>query len=134
MNVLAPLTIPPLWANEIRLKQILINLLSHAVKFTSKGGRISLSAAVTGDAIAIIVADTGIGMTPEQIPLALESFRQIESAQSRKYQGTGLGLPLAKKLAELHGGTLQVESAPGQGTTVTVRLPAHRIRAARASA
>ncbi|HEX2113063.1 MAG TPA: ATP-binding protein [Alphaproteobacteria bacterium] len=134
LNVLAPLTIPPLWADEIRLKQILINLLSNAVKFTPKGGRVSLSAAFTGDAIAIIVADTGIGMTPEQIPLALESFRQIESAQSRKYQGTGLGLPLAKKLAELHGGTLQIESAPGQGTTVTVRLPASRIREARASA
>ena len=134
LSIQAPHTLPLLLADETRVKQIVINLLSNAVKFTPRGGRVSLSARLAADAIEIVVADTGIGMTPEQIPVALESFRQIESSQSRKFQGTGLGLPLAKKLAELHGGSIDVESAPGLGTTVTVRLPASRIVEQRASA
>jgi signal transduction histidine kinase len=134
LGVIVPLTLPPLWADEIRLKQIVINLLSNAVKFTPRGGRVNLSAALSGNAVVVTVSDTGIGMSPDQIPIALESFRQVESARARKFEGTGLGLPLAKKLAELHGGALAVESAPGQGTTVTVRLPASRLRDHRASA
>jgi signal transduction histidine kinase len=132
--VLTPLSLPPLWADEVRLKQILLNLLSNAVKFTPRGGRVSLSAAVSGDSVAIIVADSGIGMSSDDIPVALESFRQVESARSRKFEGTGLGLPLAKRLTELHGGTLLVESAPDQGTTVTVHMPVARVREARATA
>ncbi len=72
------------------------------------------------------IADTGIGMAPEDIPTAFSKFRQIDSALNRKYEGTGLGLPLAKALTELHGGSLEIESALGAGTTVTVRLPAAR--------
>jgi signal transduction histidine kinase len=134
LHVLTPLSLPPLWADEVRLKQILLNLLSNAVKFTPRGGRVSLSAAVSGDSVAIIVADSGIGMSSDDIPVALESFRQVESARSRKFEGTGLGLPLAKRLTELHGGTLLVESAPDQGTTVTVHMPVARVREARATA
>jgi signal transduction histidine kinase len=134
LGIVAPRTLPLLWADETRLKQIVINLLSNAVKFTPKGGIVSLSAAQVGDGVAVVVTDSGIGMTPEQIPVALESFRQIESSQSRKFEGTGLGLPLAKRLAELHGGRLEVESAPGHGTKVTVRFPASRIHKVRATA
>jgi signal transduction histidine kinase len=110
-----------------RLRQILLNLLSNAVKFTPPGGRVSASTALGKDGIAIAIADTGIGMKPEDIPRALERFGQIDSTLARKYEGTGLGLPLSKHLTELHGGTLTIESAFGEGTIVTVSLPVERL-------
>ena len=111
-------------ADRIRLKQILLNLLSNAAKFTPQGGRITLSAD-PGRAgfIEIRVADTGIGMTAVEVQLALEVFGQIESNVARKNQGSGLGLPIAVGLAELHGGSLTAQSEKGVGTTVTVSLP-----------
>jgi PAS domain S-box-containing protein len=119
--------LPPLRADERRLKQVLINLLSNAVKFTPAGGRVSLDATIEPDGVAIRVRDTGIGMEAEDIPKALEPFVQVDSRLSRKYEGTGLGLPLSRALVELHGGRLQIESQPGHGTTVTVLLPVERI-------
>jgi signal transduction histidine kinase len=109
------------------LKQVILNLLSNAVKFTPRGGRVVASARAlpTGETV-VSVADTGIGMQPHEVPIALEAFRQIESALNRRHEGTGLGLPLAKNLVELHGGTLAIDTAPGEGTTVTVTLPAER--------
>jgi signal transduction histidine kinase len=80
------------------------------------------------------VADSGIGMAAEDIPKALERFGQIDSSLGRKYEGTGLGLPLSKRLAELHGGTLVIESTLGVGTRVTINFPAHRIAADLAAA
>jgi two-component system cell cycle sensor histidine kinase PleC len=123
--------LPPLMAGELRLKQVLLNLLSNAVKFSRPGGAVALSAELrpSGD-LAIAVADQGIGMKPQDIPIALEPFRQIDNALSRSYEGTGLGLPLAKMLVEKHGGSLALESALGIGTTVTVVLPASRLRPA----
>jgi len=114
-------------ADERRLKQILINLLGNAVKFTKPGGQVRVRAFRKEDALMICVTDTGIGMAGKDIPVALERFGQIDSTLARKYEGTGLGLPLAKQLAELHGGTLTIESAVNVGTTVTVTLPAARI-------
>ncbi|MGE5147793.1 MAG: PAS domain-containing sensor histidine kinase, partial [Candidatus Eiseniibacteriota bacterium] len=129
--VRVPPDIPWLRADERLLKQMLLNLVSNAVKFTPVGGRIVISAAITGSGmLAIAVADTGIGMDPKDIPTALAPFGQIDSALNRKFQGTGLGLPLVKSLAELHGGALAIESAPGAGTTVTLRFPGDRIRPA----
>jgi len=123
-----PADLPLLRGDELRLKQVVLNLLSNAVKFTPPGGRITLSARMTAESgIVLAVADTGIGMKPEEIPIALEPFRQIDSALNRRYEGTGLGLPLARTLVELHGGMLNISSTPGQGTTVTVALPAARI-------
>jgi PAS domain S-box-containing protein len=120
--------LPPLRADERRLKQVLINLLSNAVKFTPAGGRVSLDATVEPErGLAIRVRDTGIGMAPEEILKAMEPFGQVDSRLARKYEGTGLGLPLSKALVELHGGTLEIESQPGAGTTVTVRLPPERL-------
>jgi signal transduction histidine kinase len=81
----------------------------------------------TDTGVLIVVSDTGIGMAPMEIPKAMEPFGQIDSTISRKYEGTGLGLPLAKDLAELHGGTLTIESQVNVGTTVTIALPRSRI-------
>ncbi|MCG8594830.1 MAG: CHASE2 domain-containing protein [Kiloniellales bacterium] len=117
-------------ADPRALKQILLNLLSNAIKFTPRGGRIEL--VVLHDAegdVLFQVSDDGIGMAAEDIPRALAVFGQIESDLASRHQGTGLGLPLAQRLTEMHGGTLELESAPGRGTNVTVRLPAARVLA-----
>ena len=119
--------LPNLFADERLLKQILANLLSNAVKFTGRGGRVTVSAEHhAGDRIEISVRDTGVGMTAQEIEIALSPFGQVDSSMSRVQQGTGLGLPLARSLAELHGGSLRVESAKGVGTAVIVALPAER--------
>jgi len=118
---------PMLRADKLRLKQIILNLLSNAVKFTPPGGRVTISARSRANGeFALAVADTGIGMKPEEVPLALEPFRQIDSAFNRRYEGTGLGLPLVQRLAALHGGSLAIDTAPEAGTTVTITLPAKR--------
>ncbi len=114
--------LPVIDADATRLRQLFLNLLSNAVKFTPAGGTITISAAALDDGIRVAVADTGIGMEAKDIPKALEPFSQIDSSMTRKYGGTGLGLPLSKLFAELHGGRLEIESAPGRGTTVTVVL------------
>ena len=116
-----PLT---LQADPTKIKQVLLNLLSNAIKFTPRGGRITTSIECLPDYwIKLSVADTGIGMTAADLVVAMEPFRQVDNSQSRKYQGTGLGLPLVKALVELHGGEFRIESQPGIGTTATVLLP-----------
>jgi len=120
--------LPLLLADERKLKQILVNLLSNAVKFTDSAGQVTLKAWCRLDSGFVFqVVDNGIGMTPEDIPKALSQFGQIDSDLNRKYEGTGLGLPLVKNLIELHGGYLDLQSEVGIGTTVTVRFPANRI-------
>jgi signal transduction histidine kinase len=120
------LGLPLLRADELRMRQVIVNLLSNAVKFTPEGGHVHVAASVAQGGILIAISDTGIGMAPEQIPLALEAFRQIDSKISRKHEGTGLGLPLAKHFVELHGGKLTLESRVNVGTTVRVVLPPER--------
>ncbi|UEM04696.1 PAS domain-containing protein [Skermanella rosea] len=118
-------------ADKVRLRQIILNLLSNAVKFTPTGGRVDVAVRLPAEGgLEISVRDTGVGMRPEDIRIALEPFRQLDDSMSRRHQGTGLGLPLAKMLAELHGGRLDLSSEPGRGTTVTVTLPAPKRRAA----
>jgi two-component system cell cycle sensor histidine kinase PleC len=118
-----------LFGDELRLRQIVLNLLSNAVKFTPAGGHIMLAAGLNpGGGLDITVGDSGIGMKAEEIPRALEAFRQLDDGLNRRYEGTGLGLPLARYLAELHGGTLRIESVPGEGTKATFSLPASRVR------
>jgi len=114
-------------ADERKLKQILMNLLSNAVKFTAAGGEISLSLHRTDEWIAIEVRDSGIGIASEDIARAMSPFGQVDSRLSRRYEGTGLGLPLAKALTELHGGRLELESEPGVGTIARVLLPGERL-------
>ena len=111
------------------IKQILLNLLSNAAKFTPAGGRITVSAHhASGQGLRITVADTGIGMDAEDIKRAMAMFGQIDSRIARHHHGTGLGLPLSRSYAELHGGQLLVESEPGIGTTVSLLLPPSRLR------
>jgi signal transduction histidine kinase/HAMP domain-containing protein len=106
-----------------KLRQIFLNLLSNALKFTESGGRVTLSARETDSAHVIEIADTGIGMSEEDVKVALTPFGQVDNRLERKYEGTGLGLPLAKSMIELHGGTLEIKSARGSGTTISVYLP-----------
>jgi signal transduction histidine kinase len=108
--------------------QILLNLLSNAVKFTPKGGRVELRMDLDPDrALRMIVSDTGIGIDAADIPHAMAAFGQVDGTWSRRYEGAGLGLPICRALTQLHGGTLELTSKPGIGTTVTVRLPPERV-------
>jgi PAS domain S-box-containing protein len=124
----APANLPTLFVDERKLKQILINLLSNAIKFTPPGGKITARTWYREhDGYLLQLADTGIGIALVDIPKALNPFQQVDSDLNRKYEGTGLGLPLTKALTELHGGSLDLQSEVGVGTTVTVRFPAERI-------
>jgi signal transduction histidine kinase len=109
--------------DERKIKQVLLNLLSNAVKFTPEGGRISLKAGLTDGAVEIAVTDTGIGIAPEDQDAIFEEFRQVGSDDARKQEGTGLGLTLAKKFVELHGGRIRVQSEVGRGSTFTFTFP-----------
>jgi signal transduction histidine kinase len=112
-------------ADPHRLRQVLLNLLSNAIKFTPAAGEVQACTVMQPDGdVSIVVTDTGIGMAEADIEHALEPFGQVEQGLARKYQGTGLGLPLAKRLAELQGATLEIASAPQKGTTVVVTFPA----------
>ena len=116
--------LPLLLADPLRLKQILINLLSNAVKFTPDWGRIRVDASVrTSDFVTISITDTGPGMNAEEVETAMRPFGQVESGFNKRHEGTGLGLPIAYALAKLHGGDLQIHSAKGAGTRVTVLIP-----------
>jgi signal transduction histidine kinase len=110
-------------ADERKVKQILLNLLSNAVKFTPEGGRVGVTATASNDAFTIAVSDTGIGIAPEDQAAVFEEFRQVGRDDARKQEGTGLGLTLAKKFVELHGGRIWVQSQVGQGSTFTFTLP-----------
>jgi signal transduction histidine kinase len=127
-RVALPEPTPKLRVDGRKFRQILVNLLSNAFKFTPKGGCVWLEAAVESEGgLALAVRDTGIGIAKADLDNVLTPFGQVESAFSRRHHGTGLGLPLAKSLTELHGGSLSVESILNEGTTVTVRLPAGRV-------
>lgn len=106
-----------------KLRQVVLNLLSNAIKFTKPGGEVSLTAGANAQGqVEIVIADTGIGMSADEIPIALAPFGQVDSKLARSYEGAGLGLPLTKALVDLHGGTLTIASEKGKGTTVTVSL------------
>lgn len=115
---------PNLWIDPKRAKQIMLNLISNAVKFTPDGGSVDVKAKINEDnALEIQVSDTGIGIAAEDLPKAMEAFGQVDSTLSRKYEGTGLGLPLTKRLVESNKGTLDIHSIPGEGTVVTISFP-----------
>ncbi|MFO1246938.1 MAG: ATP-binding protein [Alphaproteobacteria bacterium] len=113
----------PMTGDAAKLRQIFLNLLSNAIKFTEKGGQVSLNARSTADSIDVIVTDTGIGMDPEDVEIAFQPFTQVDNRLERRYEGTGLGLPLTKALVDLHKGKIVIDSARGKGTRITVSFP-----------
>ncbi|MEW5729903.1 MAG: nitrate- and nitrite sensing domain-containing protein [Pseudomonadota bacterium] len=128
LTIKVPDGLPQLNGDERRLKQVLVNLLGNAVKFTPSGGRVEVSARLADGAMEIAVADTGIGIAAEDIAKIMAPFGQADSSMARRFDGSGLGLPLARKLVDLHGGSLKLDSTPGVGTVVTLRFPAERVR------
>ncbi len=123
-----PDRIPVLLADERRVRQILLNLLSNAVKFTPAGGTVTLRVRRDEDgSCCLAVSDTGIGIAPQDIELVLTPFGRVSNPTVTSQEGSGLGLSLSRRLAEMHGGSLAIESTPGEGTTVQVRFPADRV-------
>ena len=114
-------------ADPRAFEQITLNLLSNAVKFTDTGGEVRVGAALTEEAVTIVVTDTGIGIPAELIPHLFEPFRQAHAGISRQLGGTGLGLSICRNLVDLHGGKIVIDSTPGRGTTVTVSFPAEQV-------
>jgi signal transduction histidine kinase/CheY-like chemotaxis protein/AraC-like DNA-binding protein len=119
----SPLRSLTLAADPEQLEKVLLNLLSNAVKFTGNGGIIDVSVGQDGGTGLIVVRDSGVGIAAADLPHIFDRFYQADSANTRRYEGTGIGLALVKELVELHGGEIGVTSTPGQGTTFTVRLP-----------
>ena len=116
--------LPPISADAGRIKQILLNLLDNAIKFSPVGGTVTLNVRATEqEFVEFVISDNGPGMTAEEILIARQPFRQVDNRLARSHEGTGLGLPLAERLAEVHGGSLRIESEKGHGTRVIVRLP-----------
>jgi two-component system cell cycle sensor histidine kinase PleC len=131
LDVRVNAAMPQINVDPRRFKQIVINLLSNANKFTPDGGLISVHAARSLDGrVNITITDTGIGMDADQLATALKPFGQIQGAFTRTHEGTGLGLPIAKKLTEIQGGTFDIESELGKGTRITLAFPSHIVRAA----
>ncbi|HEY9163996.1 MAG TPA: MHYT domain-containing protein [Magnetovibrio sp.] len=119
---------PVLRGDSVRIKQILINLLTNAVKYTPEGGDIAILCSISADGgLDLTVVDTGIGMAPDDIPRALEPFAQFSDIMTNPREGVGLGLYLTRNLVETHGGSLSITSQLGQGTTVTAHFPASRV-------
>jgi len=118
-----PADLPPLYADKRAIKQVLINLLTNAVKFNKPRGSVTLDCALSDEAFTITVKDTGIGIDAKDLERVLEPFAQIEREKGRVHEGAGLGLPLSKSLIEAHGGIMKLESLPGQGTTVFLTVP-----------
>jgi len=119
--------LPAILGDPAKLRRILTNLLSNAVKFTPPGGRVGLTVVrAASGGVLLRVEDSGIGIPPDKMAVALSAFGQVDSSLSRRHEGVGLGLPLAKRLIELHEGTMEIASTPGAGTVVTLHIPGHR--------
>lgn len=122
-----PADLPKLHADELRLKQVFINLVSNGIKFNTEDGRVDVEALVNGDGgMVLIFSDTGIGINDDDLARVLEPFGQVSDILSRPHEGSGLGLSLSRALIELHGGRMTIESKPGEGTQVTCIFPPER--------
>jgi signal transduction histidine kinase len=125
ISLSCPMGLPALHADERRLKQVLVNLLTNAVKFTPEGGQIALTAVLAddGESLRLAVEDSGVGIAEEDVPRLFQPFVQLDSGLARHHNGTGLGLTLVRRLVDLHGGSVALVSRPGQGSRFTVTLP-----------
>ena len=115
--------LPPISGDGVRLRQIFTNLISNALKFTRSGGSVSVIAELKRTGVLVSVRDTGVGMTAEEIAVALTPFGQVDASHARWREGTGLGLPIASALVKLHGGQLKINSQKGMGTSVEMNFP-----------
>ena len=132
-NINRPSTM--VYVDETKFKQVMLNLLSNSVKFTEPRGCIQIDSMLhTSGDLVLSIRDTGIGIPPEQIERIFQPFEQVSDHLTREHEGTGLGLPIARALMELHGGELVLSSQPGAGTTARLRLPGNRVRSVAASA
>ncbi len=123
-----PAMLPRLRADDRKILQMVLNLVANAVKFTPSGGKVTIAATISSDGdLRLTVVDTGVGIAAKSMPRVLVPFAQVDNDITRRTSGTGLGLPIAKQFADLHGGSLSIESVENQGTTVTVRLPGERL-------
>lgn len=126
LQTVVPEDLPNIYADPVKFKQIMYNLLANAVKFTQEGGTITTSAVLDGDEFTISVTDTGIGLNPEDLASVFDEFKQVDGSRSREYEGTGLGLALTRKFVELHGGKIWAESEGlGKGSKFSFTLPFH---------
>ncbi len=123
LGVDVPPHLPPVHANAEQMRIVARNLLDNAIKYTPAPGRVSLAAGPAGDAVRVRVADTGVGIPREHLPLVFDRFYRVDGGASQRPGGSGLGLALVQAIVTTHGGTIQIESEPGQGTVCTVRLP-----------
>ena len=123
MSRVLPNDLKDIVADKRSLNQIMINLVSNAIKFTGRGGKIVVGAKTDGDFIAVTVEDNGVGIDAEDLPRVGDAFFQARSSYDRRHDGTGLGLSIVKGLLALHGGDIEITSRLGEGTRVTVRLP-----------
>ena len=114
-------------ADRRLVRQVLLNPVSNAIKFSERGGRIEIKASLVPEGLALSVSDTGIGMAQEEVERAFEPFTQLARDPSRRRKGTGLGLPLSRRVMELHGGSLTLTSSLGRGTKATATFPGERV-------
>ena len=131
LKIHIPPDLPMVWCDERKLKQMLLNLMNNAVKFTPSGGKVEISARVEAEGFVVAVKDNGIGIAEADLERVLEPFVQSETTLSRRQEGTGLGLALVKSMIEIHGGRLRLDSKLGSGTSAELVFPAERISAAR---
>ncbi len=115
--------LPPIAGDSVRLRQVFTNLISNALKFTREGGSVDVIAETRPNGVLVVVRDTGVGMTPDEVAVALTPFGQVDASHARWRDGTGLGLPIARALVQLHGGELKINSQKGHGTSVEVSFP-----------
>jgi signal transduction histidine kinase len=123
-----PEDVPAIRGDARLMEQALTNLLSNAIKASHRGGAVTLSAGCEADGgVVLRVSDQGIGMSAEEVEIALTPFGQVSTGHARRHEGTGLGLPLTKRIVEKHGGRLAIDSTPGAGTSIAIHLPADRV-------
>lgn len=128
-----PRDLPPVRGDAAKLKQVFANILSNAIKFTPAGGKVMVTGVATTDGgVVVDIIDNGVGMTDDELEIAMTPFGQVDGSRTRWREGTGLGLPIARALVDLHGGRIKINSTRGTGTTVSVMLPSrHLVSAAR---
>jgi signal transduction histidine kinase len=129
LRLTLPKDLPRLWCDELKLKRVLLNLMTNAAKATPTGGRIDVEAAEMDSGMVITVTDTGVGIAKRDLKRVLEPFVQVENSLNRRHEGSGLGLPLVKAMVEIHGGRFELESELRKGTTVRLTFPSERVAA-----